>query len=64
VSLGEFDVLDLQADCARPVFVNHLVQNLLPALPDLQDTLNSGASVRIAEVGCGEGIAAITIALA
>ena len=45
-----------------PVFVNHLTQNWLPALPDLQAKLEAGEPVRIAEVGCGEGLAAITIA--
>ena len=44
------------------MFVNHLTQNWLPALPDVQAKLDAGTPVRIAEVGCGEGLAAITIA--
>jgi 2-polyprenyl-3-methyl-5-hydroxy-6-metoxy-1,4-benzoquinol methylase len=59
---GVFDLHDVQAAFTRPVFVNHLTQNWLPALPDVQDKLESGTTVRIAEVGCGEGLAGITIA--
>jgi len=36
----------------------------LPALPDVQAKLIAGDRVRIAEVGCGEGLASITIAKA
>ena len=63
-AFGLFDLHDVQAAFTRPVFVNHLTQNWLPALPDVQRKLDSGARVRIAEVGCGEGLAAITIARA
>ncbi|MBM3658670.1 MAG: methyltransferase domain-containing protein [Actinobacteria bacterium] len=63
-AFGLFDLHDLQAAFTRPVFVNHLVQTWLPALPDVQAKLESGARVRIAEVGCGEGVAGITIATA
>lgn len=63
-SFGSFGVHDVQAAFTRPVFVNHLTQTWLPALPDVQSKLNSGDPVRIAEIGCGEGLAAITIAQA
>jgi hypothetical protein len=63
-AFGLFDLHDVQAAFTRPVFVNHLTQNWLPALSDVQRRLESGARVRIAEVGCGEGLAAITIARA
>ncbi|MCJ7670579.1 MAG: class I SAM-dependent methyltransferase [Acidimicrobiia bacterium] len=63
-SFGLFDLHDVQAAFTRPVFVNHLTQNWLPALPDVQRKLDAGERVRIAEVGCGEGLAAITIARA
>jgi 2-polyprenyl-3-methyl-5-hydroxy-6-metoxy-1,4-benzoquinol methylase len=59
-----FDLHDLQAAFTRPVFANHLVQNWLPALSDVQAKLSSGERVRIAEIGCGEGVAAIIIARA
>ena len=63
-AFGLFDLHDLQAAFTRPVFVNHLTQHWLPALPDVQAKLDAGVPVRIAEVGCGEGLAAITIARA
>jgi 2-polyprenyl-3-methyl-5-hydroxy-6-metoxy-1,4-benzoquinol methylase len=63
-AFGAFDLHDIQAAMTRPVFTNHLVQSWLPALPEVQAQLASGEEVRIAEVGCGEGRAAITIALA
>ena len=63
-AFGLFDLHDLQAAFTRPVFVNHLTQNWLPALPDVQVKLDAGTPVRIAEVGSGEGLAAITIAQA
>jgi 2-polyprenyl-3-methyl-5-hydroxy-6-metoxy-1,4-benzoquinol methylase len=62
VAFGTFGVHDLQAAFTRPVFRHHLVQNWLPALPELQAKLSAGAPVRIAEVGCGTGVAALTIA--
>jgi len=64
VPFGAFDLHDVQAAMTRPVFVNHLTQHWLPALPEVQAKLDAGSPVRIAEVGCGEGLAAITIARA
>ena len=61
-SFGLFDLHDIQAAFTRPVFVNHLTQTWLRALPDVQAKLTAGDRVRIAEIGCGEGLAAITIA--
>jgi 2-polyprenyl-3-methyl-5-hydroxy-6-metoxy-1,4-benzoquinol methylase len=63
-AFGLFDLHDVQAAFTRPVFANHLTQNWLPALPEVQAKLAAGDPVRIAEVGCGEGLAAITIAKA
>lgn len=63
-AFGLFDLHDVQAAFTRPVFVNHLTQNWLPALPEVQAKLTAGEQVRIAEIGCGEGLAAITIARA
>lgn len=62
VAFGAFDLHDLQAAFTRPVFRHHLVQNWLPALPDVQAKLSAGSPVRIAEVGCGTGVAALTVA--
>jgi ubiquinone/menaquinone biosynthesis C-methylase UbiE len=64
VAFGSFDLHDVQAAFTRPVFANHLVQSWLPALPEVHARLEAGEPVRIAEVGCGEGLAAITIARA
>jgi 2-polyprenyl-3-methyl-5-hydroxy-6-metoxy-1,4-benzoquinol methylase len=61
-AFGLFDLHDIQAAFTRPVFVNHLTQTWLPALSDVQAKLTAGERVRIAEIGCGEGLAAITIA--
>jgi 2-polyprenyl-3-methyl-5-hydroxy-6-metoxy-1,4-benzoquinol methylase len=63
-AFGLFELHDLQAAFTRPVFVNHLTQDWLPALPDVQTRLSAGEALRIAEVGCGEGVAALTIARA
>lgn len=63
-AFGLFDLHDVQAAFTRPVFANHLTQHWLPALPEVQAALDAGTPVRIAEVGCGEGLAAITIAAA
>ncbi len=63
-AFGLFDLHDIQAAFTRPVFANHLTQTWLPALTDVQAKLTAGEPVRIAEVGCGEGLAAITIARA
>jgi 2-polyprenyl-3-methyl-5-hydroxy-6-metoxy-1,4-benzoquinol methylase len=63
-TFGLFDLHDLQAAFTRPVFANHLTQTWLPALRDVQAKLDAGEPVRIAEVGCGEGLAAVTIATA
>ena len=63
-AFGHFGLHDIQAAFTRPVFVNHLTQTWLPALPDVQAKLTKGDRVRIAEIGCGEGLAAITIARA
>ena len=62
VPFGDFALHDVQAAFTRPVFSNHLTQTWLPALQDVQAKLSSGEPVRIAELGCGEGLAAITIA--
>lgn len=63
-AFGLFGVHDLQAAFTRPVFANHLIQTWLPALPEVQAKLAAGERVRIAELGCGEGRAAITVAQA
>ncbi len=63
-AFGLFDLHDVQAAFTRPAFVNHLTQDWLPALPEVQAKLARGERVRIAEVGCGAGVASITVARA
>ena len=62
VAFSDFGLHDMQAAFTRPVFANHLTQNSLPSLPDVHAKLVAGERVRIAEIGCGEGFAALTIA--
>ena len=62
VAFGDFALHDMQAAFTRPVFANHLTQHWLPRSPTCRPSSSSGDRVRIAEVGCGEGLAAITIA--
>jgi 2-polyprenyl-3-methyl-5-hydroxy-6-metoxy-1,4-benzoquinol methylase len=64
VAYADYGIHDLQAAMTRPVFANNLVQEWLPALPDLHDRLAAGEALRIAEIGCGEGLAMIAIARA
>ena len=64
VPYADYAIHDLQAAFTRPVFVNNLLQEWLPALPALHARLVAGEALRIAEIGCGEGIASITIARA
>jgi 2-polyprenyl-3-methyl-5-hydroxy-6-metoxy-1,4-benzoquinol methylase len=61
VAYADYAIHDLQAAFTRPVFVNHLLQDWLPAVPDIHARLAGGDAMRVAEIGCGEGIAAITI---
>lgn len=62
LAFGDFELHDIQADFTRPVFINHLTQNWLPAIPEVQRKLSEGQPTRIAEIGCGAGLASITIA--
>jgi hypothetical protein len=62
VSFGEFDLHDIRAAFTRPVFVHQLTQTWLPALGEVNDRLVAGEQVRIADVGCGEGLSAVSIA--
>ena len=46
----------------RPAFVNHLCQDWLPAMPDIEARLRAPGA-RVAELACGSGRAAIALAL-
>ena len=51
-----------QADANRPLFLNVLGSEWLPAIPDVHAALERGA--RVADIGCGDGWSSIGIALA
>lgn len=46
----------------RSLFLHHLTQVWLPAMPDIEERLKAGA--RVADIGCGTGWAAIILAQA
>jgi 2-polyprenyl-3-methyl-5-hydroxy-6-metoxy-1,4-benzoquinol methylase len=64
VPYADYAIHDLQAAFTRPVFANNLLQEWIPALPEVHARMVGGEAVRVAEIGCGEGLAAITISRA
>jgi SAM-dependent methyltransferase len=50
-----------QADANRPLYLNLLGSEWLPAVPDVHQILSEGG--RVADLGCGEGWSSIGIAL-
>jgi SAM-dependent methyltransferase len=63
IAYADYALHDAQGDFNRPAFLNLLATDWLPRIPGLVDRLrNPGA--RVAEIGCGEGWAAIGLAQA
>jgi 2-polyprenyl-3-methyl-5-hydroxy-6-metoxy-1,4-benzoquinol methylase len=63
-SYGE-DAGEAQASLNRPAFVNQLVAEWIPQIPDVAALLEDrGREARVADVGCGVGWAAIELAKA
>ncbi|HEY5883002.1 MAG TPA: class I SAM-dependent methyltransferase, partial [Nakamurella sp.] len=60
IPYADYGVQHAQGGFNRPAFTGQLVQQWLPAIPDLHATLTAGGMV--AEFGCGEGWAAIALA--
>lgn len=54
------DAREAQAALNRPLFLHSLCQELLPAVPDIHDTLTDGA--RVADIGSGAGWSSIALA--
>jgi SAM-dependent methyltransferase len=48
----------------RPMFVNQLAQEWLPAIPDVHERLRSDPPARVADIACGTGWSSIAIARA
>jgi 2-polyprenyl-3-methyl-5-hydroxy-6-metoxy-1,4-benzoquinol methylase len=63
IPYADYVLHDIQGDFNRPAFVHQLVDEWLPAIPGLTTRLSAGPA-RAAEIGCGEGWAAISLALA
>lgn len=63
IPYADYALHDAQGDFNRPAFVNLLATDWLPAVPGAVATLATGRA-RVAEIGCGEGWAAISIARA
>ncbi len=63
VPYADYAIHDAQGDFNRPMFLNLLTTDWLPSVPGLAERL-AVPGARVAEVGCGEGWAAIAIARA
>jgi 2-polyprenyl-3-methyl-5-hydroxy-6-metoxy-1,4-benzoquinol methylase len=61
VPYADYELHDLQSGFTRPQFHHLLATEWIPALPDVQARLQTG-DARVAEIGCGEGWASITLA--
>ena len=58
------DAREGQADANRPMFINLLGSEWLPALPDVHERLQADPPAWVADVGCGTGWSSISIARA
>jgi len=56
------DAIEAQGDFNRPWLVGSLGTEYLPSIPDLHDRLTSEPGARVADVACGVGWAAISLA--
>ncbi|MEY2463596.1 MAG: hypothetical protein QOH64_1734 [Acidimicrobiaceae bacterium] len=63
IPYADYALHDAQGDFNRPAYVNLLASDWLTQLPGLVDRLNRPGA-RAAEIGCGEGWAAISLARA
>jgi 2-polyprenyl-3-methyl-5-hydroxy-6-metoxy-1,4-benzoquinol methylase len=64
VPYDAYGIHDAQAGFTRPLFVNLLANEWIPAIPELHERLRTDPPARVVEIGCGEGVAAITLAQA
>jgi 2-polyprenyl-3-methyl-5-hydroxy-6-metoxy-1,4-benzoquinol methylase len=61
VSYADYHFHDAQAGFTRPMFLNSLASEWIPALPDVEAKLRSG-DARVLDVGCGEGYSSVAFA--
>lgn len=64
VPYADYAVHDAQGNFNRPAYLALLTTEWLPAVPGVTGIFATGAQVRVAEIGSGEGWAAIAIAKA
>jgi SAM-dependent methyltransferase len=64
VPYADYAIHDAQGDFNRPAFLTLLTSEWLPAVPGVAGLVAGGAPIRVAEIGSGEGWAAIAIARA
>ena len=62
VPFASYGLHDMQSGFTRPMFATAFATEWLPALPDVHGRLEAGEPLRIADLGCGEGWAAIYLA--
>jgi len=58
------DAREGQADANRPMFINLLGSEWLPAVPDVHERLRADPPARVADIGCGTGWSSISMARA
>ncbi|MGH2730565.1 MAG: class I SAM-dependent methyltransferase [Actinomycetota bacterium] len=58
------DAVEVQEGFTRPMFVNLLTTEWLPALADVDKRLKSDPPARVADIACGAGLAALELAKA
>jgi 2-polyprenyl-3-methyl-5-hydroxy-6-metoxy-1,4-benzoquinol methylase len=63
VPYADYGIHDAQGDFNRPAFRHLLTTEWLPAVPGLTERLAADPPARMAEIGSGEGWAAINVAL-
>lgn len=61
IPYSEYGMHGIQAGFTKPTFLNLLVKEWLPSIADVDERLRRPGA-RIADIGCGDGWAAITVA--
>jgi SAM-dependent methyltransferase len=56
------DLHEGQAGMTRPLFVNQLAQEWIPAMPDIDARLKADPPARVADIGMGQGWSSIALA--